>query len=216
VASFDNNIATVLKSEGGFTKDPKDQGNYYNGVLIGTNRGITPGAYYAAYKRVPSTAEIAALTPAQAKGIYKKNYWDKIAGDQLANDSVALLMLDTIVNSGASQLSMFRKAANGIAGKKIMQESASAITGTEAGLINALPQDKYFALLKATREAFYKKLVQKKPSNAKFLQGWLNRLNKHVYSGASSGGSSTGGKGGKIALAVAGLIGIGWLARRYL
>lgn len=37
----------LMKYEGGFTDNPNDKGNYDNGVLAGTNRGITLTTYKA-------------------------------------------------------------------------------------------------------------------------------------------------------------------------
>ena len=61
-------IEVVLKSEGGYVNDPHDPGGE-------TNFGISKRAY-------PSV-DIKHLTKEGAIAIYKKDYWDKIKGDDL-------------------------------------------------------------------------------------------------------------------------------------
>ena len=66
----------ILVAEGGFQNNPKDDGNYANGVLIGTNRGITPAAL-ANYKNVNISTitvdDIRGVTEETAKEIFKLN-----------------------------------------------------------------------------------------------------------------------------------------------
>lgn len=185
-ANFPQAVANVYQYEGGFENDKADTGNFYNGQLIGTNLGITPAAYKAYYKSDPTVAIIKGLTKTKASPIYKTNYWDKIRGDELANDSVANLMLDVVVNSGTGMIKSFKQLANQVAGKTIMALTTTPFTPTEVKLINALPQDQYFKAIKDFRTSFYKALVQKDPVKQKFLKGWLSRLDKHTYSGKTS------------------------------
>ena len=184
--SINDSIARVIKEEGGFQNSPNDSGNYFNGVLIGTKYGITPNAYFDFYKKVPTLDTIKNLSVAEAVPIYKIKYADKIRASEIANTSVMELMLFSVVNSGAGQIKSFKQLMNEVAGKKIVTVNAVPFTSAEVKLLNSLPQDRYFNALKKYREAFYKALVEKKPSNSIFLKGWLNRLNKHVYSGKKS------------------------------
>jgi len=62
MASFDKAIINTFKAEGGFQNDPKDNANYVNSILIGTNRGISAQGYYAYYKKVPTVNDIKNLT----------------------------------------------------------------------------------------------------------------------------------------------------------
>ena len=50
-------------------------------------------------------------------------------------------------------------------------------------LINTKDHKELFEQIKAARILFYKKLVEKKPSNEKFLKGWLNRTEAIKYKG---------------------------------
>jgi len=94
--SFTRCIAFTLAQEGGFSSNAADPGNWTGGAvgsgeLRGTNFGISAAAY-------PSLA-IAHLTQAEAEAIYRRDYWDKIAGDELAFP-LALVAFDAAVNAG--------------------------------------------------------------------------------------------------------------------
>ena len=181
MAQFDPIFKLTLNHEGGFQQLANDSANYVNGKLIGTNRGISAVGYYDFYKKVPTVQDMKNLTVEQAKAIYKKNYWDKINGDKIQNQSVAELMFQYIIGSGASQLSDLKAIANIIAGKKVMAEIDKSFTDAEAAIINSLPAVKYWAALKAWRHAFFIRLTNAKPKLKQFLRGWQSRLDSYVF-----------------------------------
>lgn len=186
-ANFDASIKRVYEYEGGYQNSPNDTGNYFNGKLIGTNLGITPQAYYNYYHSAPGVDTIKNLTRSKSDPIYQANYWNKIRGNEIANDAVASLMLDSVVQSGLSQIKAFKKIANAISWKKIFAETTTPFTAQEIKLLNALPQQTYFNQLKAYRKRFYEDLAKKQPKNKVFINGWLKRLDKHKFSGVGSG-----------------------------
>ncbi len=182
MASFDKAILNTFKAEGGYQNDPHDNANYVNGILIGTNRGISAQGYYSYFKRVPTVDQMKNLTVEDAKRIFKGNYWDKLACDFIANQSVAELMFQFIIGSGASQISDIKDIANGIDDKdSIIMENDNPIIQREVIIINALDQAKFHASLWKWRLAFYDLVVLKNPKKAKFLKGWQNRLNTHIF-----------------------------------
>lgn len=181
MASFDKAIVNTFKAEGGFQQDTADNANYVNGLLIGTNRGISAQGYYAFYKKVPSVDDIKNLTEVQAKAIFKGNYWDKIGGDYIKNQSVAEMMFQYIIGSGASQISDIKDIANVVNGFDVLAENDFPITQHDCLFINSLDQHKYFNALWKWRLEFYDIVVKRNPKKQKFLQGWRNRLNTHKF-----------------------------------
>lgn len=110
MSAFDQCFEIVLGAEGGFTGDPADPGNWTSGIKDqGVCRGTKFGISAAAYPGL----DIAALTLAQAKAIYRQDYWDKISGDQLP-PALALLTFDSAVNSGTHWASVWLQEAAGI------------------------------------------------------------------------------------------------------
>lgn len=180
MAIFQISAKNILNSEGGFQNLPSDKGNYCNGLLIGTNHGISAVTYKEVYGKCPTIADMKALKEEQAIDIYKRLYWDKIQGDVIYNQSVATMLLDTIVNQGGSKLSNIKDAANKYSFIKI-NSNDSALTYDEAVIINSIDQSKFFYTLKEYRESAYRDLAYSNPSQQKFLAGWINRLNSLVF-----------------------------------
>lgn len=97
--NFNACLADVLVHEGGFTKNPKDPGNWTggkvgSGELKGTKKGIAAASY--------PHLDIKNLTDAKIAEIYEANYWRKIRGDELPS-GVDLSGMDYAVNSGVSR-----------------------------------------------------------------------------------------------------------------
>lgn len=185
-ADFNAAIKKVFKQEGGFTGNSKDKGNYYKGKLVGTNLGITPLAYYSYYKEDPTEQMMRTLTQDKAAPIYKANYWNKIRGDEIKNDSVADLLMFIVVNSGPGMVKPIKAVMNMTAGKKIVAETTTPFTSEEVKLLNELPQDIFFKNVIEVRRRFYNRLVEKDPTQSVFLKGWLRRLDEQKYVGAVS------------------------------
>lgn len=181
MANFDKAVLNTFKAEGSFQNDKADNANFVNGVCIGTNRGISAQAYYGYYKKIPTVQQMKDLTVEQAKTIYKGTYWDKICGDFIVNQSVAELMFQFIIGSGQGQISDIKDIANKVGGKTTLIINDSAITKMDANFINLLDQELFFDRMKEWRFDFYKRVVAKNPAKLKFLKGWQNRLNTHIF-----------------------------------
>lgn len=96
MSNYDQMFDLVAGHEGGFTDNPADPGNWTGGatgagICRGTNFGISAAAY--------PDLDIATLTFDDAKALYRRNYWDHIAGDQLPA-AIALLAFDAAINNG--------------------------------------------------------------------------------------------------------------------
>lgn len=105
-------INRILQTEGGYTTDRHDSGNWTDGVVGGgTLKGTKFGISAAAY---PSL-DIVNLTKEQAIEIYRTDYWLKIHGDTLP-EAVAFGVLDGAVNSGVSRSVAWLQRAAGVLG----------------------------------------------------------------------------------------------------
>jgi lysozyme family protein len=98
-SNFAAAIALVLKSEGGYVDNPKDNGGATNlGItraVLASWRGVAP------VTRLPKSA-VANLTVAEATTIYRANYWQAIAGDDLPS-GLDYAVLDYAVNSAPAR-----------------------------------------------------------------------------------------------------------------
>lgn len=156
--NFEQCLAITLKWEGGFSDHPKDTGGM-------TNLGITRATYEQWVGRHVTDKEMKALTLKDVEPIYRKNYWDRVRGDELPV-GVDLAVFDLAVNSGTSTAVKFLQNAvnvpsDGILGPKTM----AAVNGFDPEeLIEQVCQE---------RMMFLRKLS----SWPTFGKGWTNRIN---------------------------------------
>ncbi len=97
--NFDQAFDILVSHEGGYVNDPRDPGGE-------TKFGISKRAYPA--------LDIAALTLADAKAIYRRDYWDRAQCDRLP-PGVAFDVFDAAVNSGIGQATRWLQRAVGVA-----------------------------------------------------------------------------------------------------
>ena len=105
-SNFDRSFKAVLKHEGGYVDHPRDPGG-------ATNLGITIGTLKAYRGKRVTKADVKNLTVAEAGAIYRKNYWDKVVGDDLPQ-GVDYAMFDFAVNSGPSRSVKFAQRVVGV------------------------------------------------------------------------------------------------------
>lgn len=97
--TFDDAFKRLVSHEGGYVNDSRDPG-------LETKFGISKRAY-------PSL-DIKALTLAEAKAIYRRDYWDRARCGDLP-PGVAFDVFDAAVNSGPGQAIRWLQRAVGVA-----------------------------------------------------------------------------------------------------
>jgi len=124
--TFEKAIDHVLSSEGGFTLNKKDKGNWTGGevgkgILKGTNWGISAASY--------PNLDIKGLTRSAAIRIYYADFWMRY---KIFNfpDRIQMHMLDVCINSGFSRAVKILQRAAGItvdgdAGPQTMKASVN-------------------------------------------------------------------------------------------
>lgn len=99
MTSFDKAFEILIGHEGGYVNDLADRGGE-------TRYGISKRAY--------PHIDIVNLTLAQAKEIYRTDYWDKVKCSSLPPD-LALLVFDAAVNNGVGAASRWLQGAANVA-----------------------------------------------------------------------------------------------------
>jgi lysozyme family protein len=143
-ANWEKAFQAVLKHEGGFVNHPRDPGGM-------TNLGVTKKVWEDFVGREVDEREMRALTPDVVKPLYKKNYWDKIKGDQLPS-GVDYAAYDLAVNSGTGRAAKYLQQiagvhADGVIGPKSMEailacdpvETVDAICDMRLDFLQRLP-----------------------------------------------------------------------------
>lgn len=92
-------LELIVCSEGGYTTDPKDRGNWTTGVC---GKGECKGTKYGISAMSYPTLDICNLSRDEAVALYKKDYWDKVQGDTLP-EKLAYVVTDTAVNMGVTK-----------------------------------------------------------------------------------------------------------------
>lgn len=153
MAEFNDHIEKTLKFEGGYVNDPNDAGGE-------TKFGISKRAY--------PNIDIKNLTLDEAKKIYKRDYWDKVHGDEIISEHIAFELFDTAVNMGVRTASKLLQVASGA--------FADGVIGNKTlELINGTDEELLLAKFKLAKVARYTYICEKNPNNRKFFYGWIRR-----------------------------------------
>lgn len=129
-SNFAKCLPEILKHEGGWADHPKDPGG-------ATMKGITIGTYRQWKGRAVTKAELRAISDQEVAAIYKRNYWDKVRGDDLPA-GLDLVAFDAAVNSGPARGARWLQTALGVAadGKVGPKTVAAAMEADTATAIN--------------------------------------------------------------------------------
>lgn len=161
--AFHQAFAIVVGTEGGYTDDPADPGNWTGracgaGRCLGTKFGISAASY-------PGLS-IADLTVADAETIYQRDYWERVHGGELP-PALALLVFDAAVNNGVGRAVRWLQMALGVAADGVMGDATLGAVAARSGDGAAL-----LAEFQAQRLAFMAGL----PTWRTFGLGWARRL----------------------------------------
>lgn len=167
-SAFQQAFRLVVGEEGGFTANPSDPGNWTTGRCgVGICRGTKFGISAAAYPDL----NIERLSIDEARAIYRRDYWDKIAGESLPS-ALALIVFDGAVNNGVHRAVMWLQQAAGVPADGVMGPVTVRAVQRAGGPLAAL-----MAEAVALRLMFMVEL----PTWRDFGSGWARRLCRLPY-----------------------------------
>lgn len=155
---FTKAVKQILAAEGGYVEDPNDAGGE-------TNYGIS--------KRQYPHLNILRLTVEDAIAIYYRDYWLAYRCDELP-PAYACFLFDSVINHRPKDAIKFLQLpfsiqVDGVLGKQTigaLKQFANNSDYVERKLSEAL----------SFRADFYHDLAVAKPSQERFIMGWLRRL----------------------------------------
>ncbi len=159
----------LFDSEGGFVNDPDDAGG-------ATNMGVTLRTWRKVGYDIDGDGDIdkddlKALSKADVIwNVLKPYYWDRWKADEIRTQGIANLLVDWVYNSGEPGIRI---------PQRILGVKDDGIVGpVTIRAVNDTDQEKLFSEILNARKRYYNDLVIRKPSQKKFLNGWMNRLKK--------------------------------------
>ena len=177
MAKIDSIAKFILSFEGGFVNDPVDRGG-------ATNKGVTIATWrMQGYDKDGDgdidVDDLKLISDADAMEVMRRCFWKRLRADEIKSQNLANILVDWIWCSGTPSITitqaMLGLKADGIVGKN-----------TLAALNRQDPQV-FFNRLKARRKQFYERIVEKRPSQVRFLKGWLRRLDAIKYGSLTTG-----------------------------
>lgn len=168
---FDLCVPFTLAAEGGYDNDQSDPGNWCNGLLVGSNMGITAADVRTIYgNRFQITASfMKSLTKQFALRVLRLNYWNAVQAASLW-PGLDLVVFDFGFNAGtATSIEELQRAlgvtTDGIIGPKTL------------GAINAVSDHAGFLDRLANDELAHYRALRLWPRDGK---GWANRVEAKV------------------------------------
>lgn len=166
MTAFDACLRFVLRWEGGYVCDPADRGG-------ATNQGVTQAVYDEWRTRKHyDRRSVAEIEAGEVMQIYLEQYWRPMRCPAVG-DQMGLILFDSAVQHGVRRAiewlqEVVGAAVDGSFGPQTMQafDDYEACHGTCSLAGEYLRR----------RERFYREIVERNPSQQKFLRGWLNRL----------------------------------------
>lgn len=152
-------IETILHHEGGYVNHPSDPGGE-------TNLGVTKRVY----EDWGGTKDMKDLTVEDVKPIYKKNYWDRVKGDDLPA-GLDLCVFDFGVNAGTGRSAkylqtMIGTTADGGIGPNTLRALGNYVE--EVGVEGAIRN------FQQARQEYYESLS----TFETFGRGWTRRVDE--------------------------------------
>ena len=167
MSNFNECLQIILHHEGGYVNHPQDPGGM-------TNLGVTKKVYEDWVGYAVSEHTMQNLTEEDVAPIYKKNYWDRLKGDDLP-EGLNLCVFDFGVNAGTGRAA------------KYLQNIIGTVVDGGIGPMTLRALDEHVSLI-GLRETIqnYQEDRQRYYENLRTFQtfgkGWTRRVNETTQS----------------------------------
>jgi lysozyme family protein len=155
---FEKIVENVLKNEGGYSDDQDDLGGE-------TKYGIS--------KRTYPLLTVKDLTVGTAKDIYYQDFWINQAYKHFVSSRIAEKIFDLAINIGKDKAHVILQRALKAVGKIVEEDGRIGKKTLEA--VNSSNERELLAATKSEAAGYYRCVVISKPTQKKFLAGWLKR-----------------------------------------
>ncbi len=172
MAEFKISLQKTLTHEGGYVNDPDDLGaETYKGISRVSHNNWSGWSIIDKSKTksdFPSTLNNDIELQKQVELFYLYEFWLPLKADQIANQTTANSIFDFAVNSGIKTTvlkvqSVIGTKADGLVGDLTLQK------------LNSLDFGYFQPAFTVSKITHYISIIQKRPTNKKFLYGWIIR-----------------------------------------
>ena len=169
MASFDQAYEKMIDNEGGYQLHDiaGDRGGQ---TFAGIARNFHPE--WEGWPLLDADASPNAVIPF-VQDFYTHHFWQRIRGDFIESQRVAETLFDFAVNAGISTASKLAQEVAGVTVDGII--GSRSVRG-----INSMEPDAFVNAFTLKKIARYTDIVNRNPSQSKFLLGWLNRSLKDL------------------------------------
>lgn len=155
----------ILKWEGGYVNDPLDRGRC-------TNMGVTIATYRNLIKSAATCKDVESMSTQEFEKVLR-TFWNRWKADDIKNQSIANILVDWVWGSGVWGIRI---------PQRILKVKEDGIVGAKTlTTLNNVNQEEFFKRIVEERKAFLHNIVIRDPSQKRFINGWLNRLNDFKY-----------------------------------
>lgn len=188
MSDFTPAFAVTLGHEGGYVDDPNDAGGEtYRGISRVYHSDWAGWTVIDAAKgaaNFPKSLDSNQALNEAVASFYKQQYWNRFMGDAIADQGIAQEMFDTSVNMGVQRAVEFLQQGLNLLNREQKNYADLVVDGkfgrnTLTALQAYLKNDKPGYLLKLMnilQGMHYIEYARSKPSQEKYLRGWLNRV----------------------------------------
>jgi lysozyme family protein len=140
---------------------------YRDGKVVWEDDPSDPGGLtkFGLDQRSHPNVDIRNLTEAQAREIYRHDYWNKIKADKIS-EPLDMVVMDIAVNNGVGRASKWLQGAVGAKEDGVIGPITLGLVAKRNPFITAV-------FLLGRREEFYHQIAT--GPKVKFLEGWKNR-----------------------------------------
>lgn len=161
--NYQSSLEMILHHEGGYVNHPKDPGGM-------TNMGVTKRVYESWVGKEVDEETMKGLTVDDVAPIYKKNYWDRVKGDDLPS-GLDLCVFDFGVNAGTGRAAKYLQNLIGAT-------ADGAIGPGTLGKLNDYMAENHINLVieqyQKARQSYYESLS----TFETFGKGWTRRVDE--------------------------------------
>ena len=182
MAEFKTAYNKTSAVEGGYANDTRDSGGEtWKGISRNNEKTWVGWKIIDAYKKLPNfpgNLKNSAELQNEVLTVYKRNYWDVLNLDFIADQQMANELYDTGVNMGTGTAGKFLQRVLNVATKTDLAIDGK-IGSKTIGVFNSLnDRDKYMVwkLFNCLQGEKYISICEANPSQEIFLRSWASRV----------------------------------------